>query len=529
MGILGAVSWLETRNLASEFESLYADNLEAAVSLAKADSSLWQLRYGFPQFMVLGPEDRAKIVADEPKRYTEINESIKAYAAGKRTPEEKQALQEWEEVFNKYVEARPLWFKLQGAGKIKEAAEWRAKTTTPFGAGSVKALNRLVELQQHVGEGKHRTVAKEVAYSTKLLVGLTLLALALGVCLAVWITRSISTPISKAIEVSQKIAQGDLRQTIDVRSRDEIGRLLGAMNDMVQKLCQVIRELRSTSGTLSSAASQVSDAAEMLSNGTSEQAASIEETTSSLEQMSASISQNADNSRRMERMAVKGSADAEESGKAVRDAVDAMRAISEKTSIIEEIAYQTNLLALNAAIEAARAGEHGRGFAVVAAEVRKLAERSGAAAKKISELASSSVKVAERSGSLLSELVPAIRQTADLVQDVATASSEQSVGVIQINKAMTEVEQVTQSNAASAEELASTAEEMASQAEALQQLISFFRVGGADEVARAAYPDTLTPQTAMVTVPTRLVASNNSGSRLRSQAHSRIDQDFHQF
>jgi methyl-accepting chemotaxis protein len=205
----------------------------------------------------------------------------------------------------------------------------------------------------------------------------------------------------------------------------------------------------------------------------------VEETTSSLEEMSASISQNAENSRQTEQMSLKGARDAEEGGKAVRETVEAMKTIAERIGIIEDIAYQTNLLALNAAIEAARAGDQGRGFAVVASEVRKLAERSQTAANEISGVASNSVKLAERSGTLLAELVPGIRKAADLVQEVAAASNEQSTGVAQINRAMAQVDQVTQRNAAAAEELASTSEEVASQAQSLQQLVSFFAAPGA--------------------------------------------------
>jgi methyl-accepting chemotaxis protein len=197
--------------------------------------------------------------------------------------------------------------------------------------------------------------------------------------------------------------------------------------------------------------------------------------------MNASIMQNADNSRETEQTAVKGAGDATESGSAVRETVSAMNTIAAKISIIEDIAYQTNLLALNAAIEAARAGDHGKGFAVVASEVRKLAERSQTAANEIGALAASSVKVAERSGQLLTDLVPSIRRTADLVQEVAAASREQSTGVAQINRAMSRVDQVTQRNAAAAEELASTSEELSAQAEAMQALMSFFQIQGFED------------------------------------------------
>jgi methyl-accepting chemotaxis protein len=314
-----------------------------------------------------------------------------------------------------------------------------------------------------------------------LILGLATMAVILAALFGFMVTRSITIPILGVVALADAIAKGDLQSNIEVTRKDEVGRLQEAMKNMSESLSQIIAEVRMGASALSSASAQVSSSAQSISQGTSEQAASVEETTASLEEMGASINQNAENSRQMEQMALKGAKDAEESGNAVRETVDVMKIIAQKTSIIEEIAYQTNLLALNAAIEAARAGEHGKGFAVVATEVRKLAERSQTAAKEISGVAASSVKVAETSDHLLSELVPSIQKTTELVQEVAAASREQSSGVAQINKAMGQVDQVTQRNSSAAEELAGTAEELAAQAEALQQLMNFFKVNTVQE------------------------------------------------
>jgi methyl-accepting chemotaxis protein len=321
------------------------------------------------------------------------------------------------------------------------------------------------------------------AYRSVRLLALVLIALALGVAVAVAIlvTRSITRPLEAAVAAVEDVANGDLRRRVEVTGDDELANLLRAVKGMSDRLAQVIGEVRSGADALAGASSQVAATAQLVSQGTGEQAASVEETTASLVEMTASIDQNADRARQTEAMAKQGVTNARDSGGAVTETVGAMRSIAERISIIEEIAYQTNLLALNAAIEAVRAGAHGRGFAVVASEVRKLAERSQRAAKEIRELAGSSVDVAERSGKLISALVPAIQKTADLVQEVAASSADQSAAVGQVSRAMATVDQVTARNASAAEELSSTAEEMASQAEALQQVMAFFHVG--DEAA----------------------------------------------
>jgi methyl-accepting chemotaxis protein len=309
----------------------------------------------------------------------------------------------------------------------------------------------------------------------------TLVWIALLVAFAWYLARSTTTPLTQVTLLASRLSQGDLTAVGTVGGihngrSDEVGSLQHAMREMAERLSRFIADVRAGADAVSSAAIQVSATAQALSGGTSQQAASVEETSSSLEEMSASITQNADNSRKMESIARKAARDAEESGQAVVQTVSAMRDIAERISIVEEIAYQTNLLALNAAIEAARAGEHGKGFAVVAAEVRRLAERSQTAAKEISSLATTRVQLAEKSGQLLSDLVPTIRQTAELVHEVSAASAEQAAGVSQVNRAMAQVDQVTQRNASSAEELSATAEQMAAQADSLQQILQFFHV-----------------------------------------------------
>ncbi len=283
-------------------------------------------------------------------------------------------------------------------------------------------------------------------------------------------------PINEVRRIMAAMASGDLTQTITTAYQGDFDELKNAINQTVAKLVETIGEVRTAADNLSNASGQISATAQSLSQSSSEQAASVEETTSSMEQMSASIMQNTENAKITDGMASTAARQAVEGGEAVAKTVEAMKSIADKIGIIDDIAYQTNLLALNAAIEAARAGEHGKGFAVVAAEVRKLAERSQVAAQEIGNVAKDSVKLAERAGSLLTEMVPSIKKTSDLVQQITSASQEQSSGVGQINGAMGQLNQATQQNASASEELAATAEEMGSQAEQLQQLMTFFEL-----------------------------------------------------
>lgn len=298
----------------------------------------------------------------------------------------------------------------------------------------------------------------------------------IGLVLGILISRLISVPLKIGVKIADALSNGDLTQRISIKRNDEIGQLSEALNTMVEKLTSVVADIQQGASNVSSGSQELSATAQQLSQGASEQAAAGEEVSSSMEQMSANIRQTTDNASQTEKIALKAADDGTRGGEIVVKTTSAMKAIAGKIGIVEEIARQTNLLALNAAIEAARAGEHGRGFAVVAAEVRKLAERSQIAAKEISELSVSSVQIAEEAAQMLEAMVPNIRRTADLVQEITGASVEQNAGAGQIDKAITQLDQVIQQNASAAEELASTSEELASQAEQLSATIEFFQL-----------------------------------------------------
>lgn len=302
-------------------------------------------------------------------------------------------------------------------------------------------------------------------------------AVLIGIIFAIIITRAITTPILKGVTFASQIAGGDLTATVDIDQKDEVGELANALRNMIAKLREVVSSVLMGADNISAASYQLSSTSQEMSQGATEQASSAEEVSSSMEQMVANIQQNTDNAQQTDKMALKAAEDVQTGSSAVNQTVDSMRNIAEKVTIIGEIARQTNILALNAAVEAARAGEHGKGFAVVAAEVRKLAERSRAAAEEIDEVSKSSVDVSDRAGKLLEKIVPDIQKTARLVQEISAASTEQNSGAEQVNGALQQLNQVTQQNAAASEEMATSSEELSNQAEQLKELIGFFNVG----------------------------------------------------
>jgi methyl-accepting chemotaxis protein len=303
-----------------------------------------------------------------------------------------------------------------------------------------------------------------------------------------WLSDFAVRPLREVSEVARHLEQGHLDVHSALASHDEFGALSARVNALIDRLVDVMTEIRQATGSLSSASTELSASAEELSQGATEQASTLQEISSSLDGVDNSVKANAQSAQTTAQAAREVSVRAEEGGKAVEETVAAMRQIAQKIQVVEDIAYQTNLLALNAAIEAARAGTQGKGFAVVAGEVRKLAERSQQAAHQIGELAGNSVAVAENAGRLLGEIVPSIRRTSELIREIAAVSQEQTSALHEISTGVRQLEEVVHQNVTASVELAATAASLANQANALEQLVGFFRLDSARHAAAHPAP-----------------------------------------
>jgi len=354
-------------------------------------------------------------------------------------------------------------------------------------------IEQVVALQDSLFRDANTRIDEVYADARKFLIGLGLFALACGVGLGLWLTRSITRPLARAVDLAQQVASGDLTADIHVSSTDEVGMLLSALKDMNASLLKTVLEVRSGTDTIVTASQQIAAGNLDLSARTEQQASSLEETASSMEELTSTVRQNADNARQANTLAQNASGIATRGGEVVSQVVETMASINTSSkkiadiiAVIDGIAFQTNILALNAAVEAARAGEQGRGFAVVASEVRNLAQRSAAAAKEIRGLITDSVGKVETGGQLVAqagatmqEIVQGITRVTDIMSEIASASAEQTLGIEQVNAAITQMDDVTQQNAALVEEAAAAATSLEDQAASLAQLVSTFKLDGA--------------------------------------------------
>ena len=370
---------------------------------------------------------------------------------------------------------------IQNGETLAEEDEGRIAVFTSLKAGRTMtpwSVNVLVPIDTMMAAAAKQQ--KQAVYDIWSMLGIGVFCTLVALVLLWFAARGITRPVVQAIGVAEQLSEGDLNISIEVSSTDEIGQLQRVVKLLIAQLSGFAASVKNAAGNVASGSQAMSSGAQAMSQGATEQAAAAEEVSSSMEQMAANIQQTADNALQTEKLAIKAAEDAQKSGTAVAEAVNAMQMIAQKIAVINDITRQTRMLSLNATIEAARAQDYGRGFAVVAAEVRALAERSQAAAAEITTLTSSGVTLAEQAGGRLATLVPDIQKTAELVQEISAASNEQSSGTAQINRAIQQLDSVTQQNAVTSEELSSTAEELAQQADQLQGTLTFFKLNESD-------------------------------------------------
>ena len=489
--LLVVANWINAKNKEHLVEGLASANgkslLVAELKNASLETGIALRNIVLQADTSLLDKDEARVKAQQ-KAYEGAREQLTSVSLN---DVEKRALSDIDQVNKEMNAAIKEAISMARASNRDGAEKYILTTTDTLNQKVLAAINKLVDLEQAQVSA---TLDGALAQYTKLfwvLIIFGILAVGVGIVSAYVITGSIVSPLHGAITIAKKAAMGELTAQVNVTGSDEIAELLQALKDMNISLAKTVGEVRAGTDTITIASREIASGNADLSSRTESQASSLEETVSSMEQLTDTVRQNADNARQANQLAVSASAVAAQGGQIVAQVVGTMGSIKESSrkivdiiGVIDGIAFQTNILALNAAVEAARAGEQGRGFAVVAAEVRNLAQRSAGAAKEIKLLIGDSVEkvdagsqLVDQAGQTMGLIVTSVKQVADIMSEITAASQEQSVGIEEVNRAIGQMDEMTQQNAALVEEAAAAAQSMQDQAYQLSQAVSIFKLG----------------------------------------------------